>query len=105
MIPIEKIRSFIENEDYEFYVHAITEAKKDGIEPEDIIYVLLTGKIIESYPERERVLVYGEMINRVPLHVVCNYSDPTLMYIVTAYIPSDDEWTCNYQKRKKGGKR
>lgn len=105
MITIEKLRKFVQDEKYEFYAHAITEAKKDGVEPEDIIYVLLSGKIIEGYPERERVLVYGEMMNKIPLHVVCNYSDPDIMYIVTAYIPSDDEWTCNYQKRRKGGRK
>ena len=105
MITIEKIRNFIQNEKYEFYTHAITEGKKDGIEPEDIIYVLLTGKIIEEYPDRQRVLVYREMLNGIPLHIICNYSDSDILYIVTVYIPSDDEWTCNYQKRKKGGKR
>ena len=47
MISIENIRDFVQNENYEYYNHAITEAKKDGIEPEDVVYVLLTGKIIE----------------------------------------------------------
>jgi tRNA(Leu) C34 or U34 (ribose-2'-O)-methylase TrmL len=105
LISIEKIRNFIQNENYEFYSHAITEAKKDGVEPEDIVYVLLTGKIIERYPERKRVLVYGKMMNGLPLHVVCDYSDSGLIYIPTVYIPSDDEWTGNYQRRKTGGKR
>lgn len=105
MITIEKIRNFIQNEEYEFYTHAVTEAKKDGVEPEDIIYVLLTGKIIEEYPNRQRVLIYGIMLNGLPLHVICNYSDSNMIYIVTVYIPSDDEWICNYQKRKKGGKK
>ena len=105
MITAEKIRHFIQNEKYEFYTHALTEGKKDGVEPEDIHYVLLTGKIIERYPERQRVLVFGEMLNGLPLHVVCNYSDTDMIYIVTVYIPSDVEWTYNYQKRRKGGKR
>lgn len=105
MITIEKIRNFIQNERYEYYTHSITEAKKDGVEPEDIIYVLLTGKIIEKYPGRQRVLVCGKMLNGLPLHVVCNYSDSDMIYIVTVYIPSDAEWISNYQQRKKGGKR
>lgn len=105
MITIEKIRNFIQNEKYEYYTHAITEAKKDGVEPEDIIYVLLTGKIIGKYPERQRVLVCGKTLNGLPLHVVCNYSDSDMIYIVTVYIPSDDEWISSYQQRKKGGKR
>lgn len=105
LITIEKIRKFVQNEEYEFYAHSITEGKKDGVEPEDIIYVLLTGKIIEQYPERQRVLVSGKMTNGLPLHVVCNYFDPYMLYIVTVYIPSDEEWYRTYQERKKGGKR
>ncbi|TAL25887.1 MAG: DUF4258 domain-containing protein [Nitrospirae bacterium] len=105
MITIEKIRNFIQNEKYEYYTHAITEAKKDGVEPEDIVYVLLTGKIIEKYPDRQRVLVCGKTLSGLPLHVVCNHSDSDMIYIVTVYIPSDEEWTGNYQQRKRGGKR
>lgn len=104
-MTIEQIRNFIKNEKYEYYVHAITEAKKDGVVPEDIIYVVLTGKIIERYPDRQRVLVYGKMTNELPLHVVCNYSDPDVLYIVTVYVPSGEEWDRTYQQRKKGGKK
>lgn len=104
MISIEIIRDFVQNERYEYYSHAITEAKKDGVEPEDIEYVLLTGRIIERYPKRCRVLVYGTMLNRLPLHVVCDYSDEYTMYIPTVYIPSDEEWTNNYQCRRKKGR-
>ena len=105
MITIEKIRKYIQNENYEYYTQAIIEGKKDGIEPEDIIYVLLTGKIIEEYSDRQRVLIHGTTLNGLPLHIICNYSAPDIIYIVTVYIPSDDEWICNYQKRKKGGKK
>ena len=100
MNSIESIRRFITSEKYEYYTHALTEAKKDGIEPEDIIYVLLTGKIIETYPERDRVLVFGEMSNKLPLHVVCDHSDEDLIYIITVYIPSREEWIHNFQRRK-----
>jgi len=75
LIPIESIRDFVQKGNYEFYSHAITEAKKDGVEPENVVYVLLTGKIIERYPKRRRVLVYGTMLNGLPVHVVCDYSD------------------------------
>jgi len=83
-----------------FYRHALTEAKKDGIEPDDVVYVLLVGKIIERYSERSRVLVFGTMKNGLPLHVVCDYSDPEIMYIPTVYIPSKEEWI-KFQRRKK----
>lgn len=100
MIKIEQIQAFICEDSYRFYTHAVIEAKKDGVEPEDIVFVLLNGKIIERYPERNRVLVYGKMLNKVPLHVVCNFSDPELLYIVTVYIPSPAEWSANFHKRK-----
>ncbi len=100
MISIEQVRIFICDDRYRLYTHAVIEAKKDGVEPEDIVYVLLNGKVIEQYPERNRLLVYGKMLNNVPLHIVCNYSDSELLYIVTVYIPSSIEWIANFQKRK-----
>jgi hypothetical protein len=101
MISIRSIKRFIKTEKYQYYTHALTEAKKDGVEPEDIVYVILTGKIIESYPDRQRVLVYGEMLNNLPLHVVCDYSDEDMIYITTVYIPSREEWSHNFQRRKR----
>lgn len=97
---IDLVRDYIETERYEFYRHALTESKKDGVEPEDVVYALLTGKVIEEYPERERLLVYGEMTNHLPLHVVCDLSDEEVMYIVTVYIPSREEWI-RFQVRKR----
>ncbi len=101
MISIKSLRRFIKNEKYEYYVHALAEAKKDGIEPEDILYVLLTGRIIERCPDRYRLLVFGEMSNQLPLHVVCDYSDEDMIYIITVYIPSREEWSHNFQRRKR----
>jgi len=100
LITIEQVGTFVCDDKYRYYTHAVIEAKKDGVEPEDIVYVLLNGKVIEEYPERNRLLVYGKMLNDVPLHVVCNYSDPDLLYIVTVYIPSTVEWIANFQKRR-----
>lgn len=96
---IHLVREYIGTDGYEFYRHALTEAKKDGVEPEDIVSVLLTGKIIEEYSARNRVLVYGIMQGDCPLHVVCDLSDKQVMYIPTVYIPSEKEWI-KYQIRK-----
>lgn len=90
----------IESEAYYFYTHCLIEAKKDGVGPEDIIFCLLTGKIIEVYPSRRRVLVYGAMVNNIPLHIVCDLSQKDVLAIVTCYIPDDKEWL-RYQKRKR----
>ncbi|HET89567.1 MAG TPA: DUF4258 domain-containing protein [Chloroflexi bacterium] len=34
---------------YFFYTHALTEAKKDGVTPEDVVHAILTGEVIEEY--------------------------------------------------------
>lgn len=102
---IDLVREYVASERYEFYRHALTESKKDGIQPEDVVYVLLTGKIIEEYPERERLLVYGTLKNDLPVHVVCDLSDMDLMYIPTVYIPSKTEWTRNQARKRQGRKK
>ena len=99
-VDIDVIKEYVASEHFEFYRHALTEAKKDGIEPEDVVYVLLTGKIIEAYPERERVLVYGKTKQDLPVHVVCDLSDEDLMYVPTVYIPSSSDWIRSQIRRR-----
>ncbi|MCG2712093.1 MAG: DUF4258 domain-containing protein [Candidatus Omnitrophica bacterium] len=96
----DKLKKIIERESYYFYTHCLTEARKDGISPEDIIYCLLTGKIIEKYPERKRVLIYGIILEHTPLHVVCDLSQKGVLFIVTCYIPDERQWI-KYKKRKR----
>jgi hypothetical protein len=55
---------------------------------------------MEEHPERERLLVYGTMVNELPLYVVCDLSDEDAMYIPTVYIPAKEEWI-RYQIRKR----
>ena len=78
----------------------MVEAVKDGLSPRDIKNVILTGKIIESYPERERHLIYGVLSNDMSVHVVIDYSDNELIVAVTTYIPNEREWIA-FQKRKR----
>lgn len=77
----------------------MVEAVKDGLSPRDIKDIILTGKIIESYPERERHLIYGVLPNDMPVHVVIDYSDNELIVAVTTYIPNEEEGIA-FQKRK-----
>jgi len=52
-VSIGRIKRLIEKESYYFYIHCLIQAKKDDVSPEDILYCLLTGKIIERYPDRK----------------------------------------------------
>jgi hypothetical protein len=70
---------------------------EEGFTEKDIICVLLgDGKIIESYGEDERCLLSGhysvESNVRLPLHVVCDYSNSKITDVVTAYIPQKPWW-------------
>jgi hypothetical protein len=54
------------------------------------------ARILENYPDEARCLIIGyfklsEKV-RSPLHVVCDYSNPDLVDIVTAYIPDKPWW-------------
>jgi len=99
LLDIEQIRSLVRDGQYFFYVHALTEAKKDGVTPEDVVHVILTGRVIEEYPERRRLLIYGAMLNGLPLHVVCDTSAGDLVIIPTMYIPDDKLWAGSRKRR------
>lgn len=87
-----------------YYTHALTEAKKDGVEPEDVLTAILYGEIIEEYADRKRLLILGQMASGLPLHVVCDYSNPDVVIIPTVYIPDRREWI-KFRIRKSVSKR
>lgn len=87
-----------------FLPHAIRQMSKPDrmISTTDIRTVIEQGEVIENYPEDARghsCLLLGFVDNR-PLHVVCAPKDDYIA-IITAYLPSDQEWEDNYRKRKK----
>jgi len=103
-LDIETIRRLVQEGKYYFYAHALTEAKKDGVTPEDAVHVILIGRIVEVYPERNRVLVSGMMTSNIPLHVVCDYSNDDLILIPTVYVPSRRHWVSSQRRKTKGEK-
>lgn len=87
-----------------FLPHAIRQMSKPDrmISTADIRTVIEQGEVVENYPEDARghsCLLLGFSNNR-SLHVVCAPKDDYLA-IITAYLPSDQEWEDNYRKRKK----
>ena len=71
---------------------------------EEIFEAILTGKIIESYPDDEpypSCLVYGRTKKDRPLHVVCAYSnDEKFAIVITAYQPIPERWI-DFSRRQK----
>ena len=101
---LKEIRKRFHSGEYAVSDHAIIEARKDGIEPHTITkleWVAIHGKVIEEYPERERILVYAELSEDVlPVHIVIEYSFREEPVIVTSYVPDSRYWI-KYQVRRK----
>ena len=100
-MDLDEMRGLVLEGRYFFYTHALTEAKKDGIEPEDAVHAILTGEVIEEYPDRQRVLVFAMLPHKIPLHVVCDYSQVSVLLITTVYVPDDRLWI-GFRIRRKG---
>jgi hypothetical protein len=58
-VDLDGIHRLVLGGEYFFYTHALTEAKKDRVTPEDVVHAILTGEVIEEYPDRQRVLVFA----------------------------------------------
>jgi hypothetical protein len=99
-VNVERIRAKIQSGQFTVYTHAMVEAMKDGLSGDDILHVVLRGKIIEDYPERNRCLLYATVPSGMPVHVVVDYSWEEEYEIITTYIPDSREWI-NFQIRKR----
>lgn len=98
-----KIRTLVNASYYRVKIHAVRHMIEEGFSEEDVICVLLgNGKIIELYEEDKRCLIYGQFMLkekvRLPLHVICDYSNNKIIDIVTAYIPQKPWWITPTQR-------
>jgi hypothetical protein len=92
--------------EYSLRPHAIQHAMKEGFKANDILHTVLTGEVIEDYPDRNRCLVYADIVVEgiaLPLHAVCEFNPELddVVDIVTAYVPMDEEWVSPQQRRRK----
>jgi hypothetical protein len=104
-VDVEQIREKVRDGRWRISTHAAVEAAKDGLSPSNIKSIILTGKIIESYPDRQRHLIYGVLpdANNLPVHVVVDYSNGEQIVAVTTYVPDVREWIA-FQKRKRSSR-
>lgn len=86
-----------------FLPHAIKQMSRPDrmISTEEIRDAVFNGEIIEQYPNDERgesCLVFHLKDKRV-IHVVCSPKAEYLA-IITAYIPSPDQWSSDFKVRR-----
>jgi len=104
LFDIEYLRKRFIDGEYAISDHAIIEARKDGIVPHTVVkleWVAINGKVIEEYVDRKRVLIYAELKeDKLPVHIVVDYSFWKEPVIVTSYVPNSKYWI-KYKIRKK----
>ena len=88
-----------------FLPHAVRQMNHPNrmIRTSEVRKVIFEGEIIEDYPEDTRghsCLMLGFGDEGRPLHVVCAPKDQYLA-IITAYVPSEDEWDKDFRNRRK----
>lgn len=75
-----------------------------GVLRRDVKEVLLTGELIEDYPDDKSYpsALFFCTVNKRPLHVVAALDEERpKTYIVTVYEPSADLWEGEYKTRRK----
>jgi len=105
-VDIEAIRRRIREDHYLIKADAILHAIKEGFDRANMVHAVLTGRVIEEYSERKRVLVCGRTVLQpegleIYLHVVCEHRDPVYVELVTAYIPDEVTWDKPPFRRRK----
>lgn len=102
-MDIQWIREQVEQGNYQLRLHAAERASLRGINPLEIKEGLLSGEIIEEYPEDKRgqsCLVYGKSQAGKDIHVVCGQAYEVL-WIITVYEPDPEEWVDPKTRRQK----
>ena len=86
-----------------FLPHAIKQMSRPDrmITTDEVREAVLLGEIIEEYPNDQRgesCLVMNTAENRT-IHVVCAPKTEYLA-VITAYLPSPDQWSSDFKTRK-----
>jgi hypothetical protein len=88
-----------------FLPHALNQmnAPERMISTQEVWAVISHGALVEDYPEDARghsCLVLGWGDEGRPSHVVCA-PKPDYLAVITAYLPSQEQWEQDWRTRKK----
>jgi hypothetical protein len=101
----EAVRSQVQHGNYAVRPHAMQHAVKEGFSVTDMVHAVLHGVLVEEYPERQRGLVYANILIEdvvMPLHVVCEHRGlDAPVDFVTAYVAVGEEWETPTRRRRK----
>lgn len=93
---IAQIKKLVRQKKYRVRIHAVRHMIEEGFDENNVIAAIEDGKVLEDYFDDKRCLLLGyfNLFPKVklPLHIVCDYSEKELVDIVTAYIPQKPWW-------------
>jgi hypothetical protein len=101
-MELTEIRAKIQTGEYRYSDHAVKQMIKRSIDRREIEDAVLTGEIIEEYPDDKyspSCLVYGKTKAGRDLHVQLSLSPAVV--IITTYGPEKAEWVdCRVRREK-----
>ena len=100
MIDIDWIREKIKQNEYYFSRHGDQARQEDNLTIIEVEESLLTGRMLEQYPETgrgESCLVAGFSDSGKPVHTVCGKLGDWLV-MVTVYIPTPPKFKSPYER-------
>ena len=101
-MKIEKYKKLCTDDSIAVTQHANRRFNERGINLDDIESAILSGEIIEEYPDDKpfpSCLIFGKSEKNLPLHVVASV-DEEFLYIITAYYPSLQKWNEDFKTRR-----
>ncbi len=102
MIDISDLRTHYEQGRVVITIHAQERLRQRKIKTKDVKSCIMTGEIIEQYPDDfpfPSCLILGNSVEGKPLHVVMS-DNGTESRIITAYFPDHSKFESDYRHRK-----
>ncbi|MCD8076195.1 MAG: DUF4258 domain-containing protein [Lachnospiraceae bacterium] len=102
LISIEKLQTYYQQDKVFATQHASERCRQRGIRTRDIRKAVMTGIIIEQYPDDfpfPSCLICGETEGQGMIHVVMS-DEGTGSRIITAYFPDPERWDADLKIRK-----
>lgn len=102
MIDIDRLREYYKQEKVIITIHAQERLRQRGIKAKDVRNCIMTGEIIEQYPEDfpfPSCLIFGCSVSGKILHVVAS-DEGSGSRIITAYFPDNVKFENDLKTRR-----
>lgn len=102
MIDIETLREYYKQETVIITIHAQERLRQRGIKIKDIINCVMSGEIIEQYPDDfpfPSCLIFGYTESGKVMHVVAS-DEGTGSRVITAYFPDNEKFEDDLKTRR-----